>query len=338
MVSKKVFIVAEVGINHNGDIELAKECIKAAAEAGANSVKFQNYKTENFLSNRNLKYSYLSQGVLIEESQYEMFKRCELRQRDVNILFKECKKYNLDFHCTPTDLDGINFLKKLGCKFLKNGSDYLTNLDLIKSMGESGLTTILSTGMATLSEIDDAVRVFKKTGNKNLILLICTSSYPTPPKEVNLARIDSLRRIYNLPIGFSDHTEGVTASVGAVFNGAMWIEKHFTLDKNLAGPDHRFSMDPDELKLLVASIREAEVMIGSSSLFPTKSEQKSRKNFRLSCVASRSIPAGHILTRDDISFRRPGSGLPPKMINFLIDRKIKNSKKLGDVIKNNDLF
>ncbi len=338
MVSKKVFIVAEVGINHNGDIELAKECIKAAAEAGANSVKFQNYKTENFISNKNLKYSYLSQGVLIEESQYEMFKRCELTERDVYSLFKECKKYNLDFHCTPTDLEGINSLKKLGCKFLKNGSDYLTNLDLIKSMGESGLTTILSTGMATLSEIDDAVKVFKKTGNKNLILLICTSSYPTPPKEVNLSRIDSLRRIYNLPIGFSDHTEGVTASVGAVFNGAIWIEKHFTLDKNLAGPDHRFSMDPNELKLLVTSIREAELMIGSSSLFPTKSEQKSRKNFRLSCVASRSIPAGRVLTRDDISFRRPGSGLPPKMIDYLIDRKIKNSKKLGDVIKNHDLF
>ena len=338
MVNKKVFIVAEIGINHNGDMKIAEESIKAAAEAGADSVKFQSYKTEDFITNKNLKYKYFSKNQVVEESQFEMFKRCELDLKQLNFLYKKSKEYNLDFHSTPTNIEGINHLKELGCEYIKNGSDYLTHLELIKKMGESGLTTIISTGMANLGEIDDAVRTFKSTGNSNLILLVCTSSYPTPPQEVNLSRISSLREIYNLPIGFSDHTNGVNAAIGAVFQKAIWIEKHFTIDKNLPGPDHRFSLDPKELKFLVNSIRESEQMNGSPHFFPTESEKENRNLFRLSCVTSKILNKGHILKKEDIYFCRPGLGMPPKMINFFIGRKLKSSLSKGHILSLKDFL
>jgi N,N'-diacetyllegionaminate synthase len=315
-------VVAEIGINHNGDMVLAKEMIHAAAESGADSIKFQNYKTDDFVFDKALQIKYQSRGQTISESQYKLFRRCELSLDQLSELKQECDSVGVLFHSTPTSYDGINELQSIGCKLLKNGSDYLTNHRLVRAMGESGLPTILSTGMANIDEIDQAVRVFRATGNACLMLLHCTSSYPTPIDQVNLSRIKSLATTFGVATGFSDHTKGITAAVGASFLGARWIEKHFTLSPDLEGPDHWFSMTPDELSKLVNSVHASCEMLGSSIISPTVAEIDSRKQYRLSCCASHELSPGHIITPDDISFLRPGTGLPPFYDQSLIGLKV----------------
>lgn len=309
----RTFIVAEVGINHNGDMGLARELIIAAAEAGADSVKFQNYKAEDFIEDRNLFLDYKSQNNIMREPQYDIFKRCELNTDQLADLKNLCDSLGILFHSTPTNVDGINDLLEIGCTVLKNGSDYLTNLDLIRAMGETGLLTVISAGMATISEIDEAILTYRATGNDNLILLHCTSSYPVQPNDVNLNRIKTLRDVFDVEVGFSDHSIGTTAAIGAVIMGACWIEKHFTLDKGLAGPDHWFSADCKEFSELVMAIRDAEQMTGSPRVTFSKTEAEGRFNFRLSCVAAKNISQGEIITREHIAFKRPGNGFPPKV-------------------------
>lgn len=331
--TSSVFVVAEIGINHNGDMELARESILAAAEAGADSVKFQNYKTDDFITDRNLIFEYRSQGNTIKEPQYDIFKRCELNLDQLAYLKEQCDLAGVLFHSTPTSIQGILDLQEIDCDLLKNGSDYLTNLRLIRAMGETGLMTILSTGMATLSEIDEAVRAFRETGNEKLMLLHCTSSYPTLSEDVNLSRLRVLRDAFGVEVGFSDHTNGTTAAVGATILGARWIEKHFTLSKDLAGPDHWFSMDPPELRVLVDSVREAEKMMGSSAIAPTPSEVLSRRDFRLSCVAGRDLEAGVRLQSADITFQRPGDGLSPIHDKLLTGFRLTRAIKKGQQFK-----
>ncbi len=332
------FLVAEIGINHNGDIELALKTIDAAVEAGADAVKFQNYRTEDFISDRSLTYEYISVGKTIVESQYEMFKRCELTTELLCKLKAYCDRQRISFHSTPTSVAGIKDLVEVGAPILKNGSDYLTNLHLIKCMGKTGLPTVLSTGMATVAEIDDAVRTFRQTGNDQLILLQCTSSYPTPPEDVHLRKIPALAAVFGTCVGFSDHTEGITAAVGAVTLGACWVEKHFTLDKNLLGPDHRFSSDPKEFHALVNAVRTIEKSLGESAIAPSPSETLGRRDFRLSCVAAGDLPNGHCLTESDIAFRRPGTGLPPKAQEWLVGRKLTQVVNAGHVFEVTDFL
>jgi N,N'-diacetyllegionaminate synthase len=331
------FLVAEIGINHNGDIELAKKIIDAAVDAGADAVKFQNYRTEDFISDKSLTYKYISQGKTVVESQYEMFKRCELTTESLRDLKAYCDRRLISFHSTPTSEAGIRDLVEIGTPVLKNGSDYLTHLPLIRQMGQTGLPTVLSTGMATLAEIDDALRTFYETGNNQLILLHCTSSYPTPPKDVHLRKIPALSSVFGCLVGFSDHTEGITGAVGAVTLGACWIEKHFTLDKNLPGPDHHFSSDPVEFRDLVTAVRKTEKYLGNSRVEPTSSEIQGRQNFRLSCVAAHSLPAGHLLTQDDIVFQRPGTGVPPVHSYLLVGRTLKHALPANKVIELSNL-
>jgi N-acetylneuraminate synthase/N,N'-diacetyllegionaminate synthase len=326
------FLVAEVGINHNGDLDLAKKSIAAAVAAGADAVKFQNYRTEDFVTDKSLTYEYISQGKPVVESQYEMFKRCELTKEALHELKSYCDSLKVNFHSTPTSKSGVQDLLEIGTSLLKNGSDYLTNLPLIRYMGESGLPTVLSTGMATLAEIDDAVRTFRSTGNNQLILLHCTSSYPTPPEEVNLRKIASLASAFGCLVGFSDHTDGITSAIGAAALGTCWIEKHFTLDKDLHGPDHRFSADPTEFKNLVIAVRTLEKNLGQPQICPTPSEQKGRYEFRLSCVTNSHLAAGHILTEVDISFHRPGNGIPPAHSYLLIGRRLTHDLEANCVI------
>lgn len=332
-----VFIVAEAGINHNGNIELAKKLIDAAARAGADAIKFQNYRTEDFISDQSLTYEYISQGRTVIESQYEMFKRCEVTKESLCELKAYSDRLGIVFHSTPTSEAGINNLLEIGVRVLKNGSDYLTNLPLIRAMGQTGLPTVLSTGMSTLSEIDEAVRTFRETGNDRLILLHCTSSYPTSPDEVHLRKIPALAAVFGCPVGFSDHTSGIAAAMGAVALGACWIEKHFTLDKNLPGPDHRFSAELAEFQSLVAEIRTIEKCLGDSRVEPTPSEGQSRRNFRLSCAAACSRPAGYVLTKQDLVYRRPGTGVPPAYSHVLIGRTLKRAVEAGKVIELGDL-
>ncbi len=336
MNRKKVFIVAEIGINHNGNMNIAKESMAAAAKSGADSVKFQNYVTEDFITDKSIQYKYESEGKQVIESMYDMFKRCELDNDQIIDLKNYADKLNIDFHSTPTSTAGIKILKKIGCKIIKNGSDYLTNIELIREMGKTGLHTVLSTGMATLSEIDNAVNAFRSTGNNKLTLLHCTSSYPTPPSSVNLKRIKTLKECFACDIGFSDHTEGNTASIGSINYGTTWIEKHFTLSKMLKGPDHRFSSDPDQFSSLVKDIREMEQMIGNGSIKPNDIEQKSREDFRLSCTANKDLSPGEILNVNDVAFRRPGNGIPPKDIDYLLGHRVCKYIKKGSILKVKD--
>lgn len=238
------FLAAEVGINHNGDMDLAHRCIDAAAEAGADAVKFQNYHTEDFLSDRSLTYEYVSQGKTVVEPQYDMFKRCELAPASLRELCEHCDQRSVIFFSTPMSEKGIDELVDVGSPLLKNGSDCLVHLPLIRAMARTGLPTVISTGMATLEDMKDAVEAFRQAGGRDLILLHCTSSYPTPPADVHLRKIAALSAAFDCVAGLSDHTDGTVAAIGAVALGACMIEKHFTLGKNLPGPDHRFSADP----------------------------------------------------------------------------------------------
>ncbi len=337
-VGYPAYIVAEIGINHNGDMNLAKKAILAAKEAGADAVKFQNYKTEDFVPTKNLEYEYIFQGKVVKEFQYDMFKRYELSDEQLIDLKSFCDANHIDFHSTPTNFQGVDLLKKIGVAVLKNGSDYLTNLDLVEYMGKSGLPTVLSTGMALISEIDDAVNIFRSTGNNNLILLHCTSRYPTPAEDIHLEKIKTLKDAFGVVTGFSDHSEGAWAAVGSIPYAAAWIEKHFTLDKNLPGPDHRFSSDAKEFSQMVEGVRYMEKAIGKPQLGPTEHEYGSRESFRLSCCAARELNPGDILSKNDLLFIRPGRGIPPKLANYIVGRRVKNPVKAFSTLILNDFL
>lgn len=307
-----VFIAAEIGINHNGDMQLAREMMRAARDAGADAVKFQNYVTEDFVLDRRVTHTYLSQGREVTESQHDMFKRYELSRDQVLWLKREADALGILFFSTPTGESGLRDLVDAGVPLLKNGSDLLVEVHLIAAMARTGLPTILSTGMATEEEMRDAVDAFRAAGGRDLLLLHCVSSYPTPPDQVNLRKIPRLAETFGVPVGFSDHTDGTVAALGAVAHGACFVEKHFTTDRNLPGPDHRFSSDPAELRALCQAIRTLEQCQGEAALGPTRTEALGRRDYRLSCVARRDLPAGHRLTVADIAFSRPAGGLPPK--------------------------
>ncbi len=284
----RAMVVAEIGINHNGDLDLARNMVAEAANAGADAVKFQNYRTEDFLSDTSLQLSYESGGRTITESQWSLFKRCELTRSDVFALKAYCDELGILFLSTPTSREGVTDLIEAGVSHLKNGSDFLGHLPLIRHMGASGLPTILSTGMATEEEIALAVHAFQEAGGKDLILLACTSAYPTPLQHANVRRVATLRKRFRCPSGYSDHTDGPDAAVAAVCLGAVVVEKHFTTDRSLPGPDHRFSATPRDLEALVHRIRRTETALGADALAPSDAEEQPRKLFRLSCAASRA--------------------------------------------------
>jgi N,N'-diacetyllegionaminate synthase len=318
----RCYVIAEVGINHNGDVDLARKIVDAASDAGADAVKFQNFRTEDFVSDRSLTWSYESGGRVVTEPQYDMFKRYELIGERLAAVAEHCRKRGIDFAATPTSEDGVAECVRFGAAFLKNGSDYLTHLPLIRAMARTGLPTILSTGMAVADEIDDAVAAFREAGGRDPVLLHCVSLYPAPLDTLDLRRIPAMARRFDCRIGFSDHSEGVIAAAAAVALGAVAIERHVTLDRSLPGPDHRFSADPAELRALVAAIRDAEAALGRERLDFAEAEAEARQQHRLSCVAGRGLVRGSVVTSPDIVFRRPGTGLPPKAAERLVGRRL----------------
>ena len=335
-IGSRCFIAAEIGINHNGDVELAKRMIDAAADAGADAVKFQNYRTEDFVSDRAPTYEYVSQGRKVIESQFDMFKRCELRSGDFLALARHCESRGVVFFSTPTSEAGIADLVRAGAPLLKNGSDYLVHLPLIRAMARSGLPTVLSTGMATIGEIEDAVTAFREAGGRELILLHCTSAYPTPDQDANLRKIPTLASTFGCHVGFSDHTWGTVAAAGAVSLGACFIEKHFTINRDLPGPDQRFSSDPAEFRALVNTVRRVEACLGTPVVGPTESEAQGRSNYRLSCVAATDLASGRVLLPEDIAFRRPAGGMPPKLVEKLHGRRLASAVKIGHAFSEAD--
>ena len=326
------FILAEVGINHNGDRKLAEDMIAAAAESGAHGVKFQNYYTEDFISDRKQTYTYISQGRETTESMFKMFKRYEIDREFVGHMKLICDRYGVVFASTPTSQRGIDDLVAAGAQMLKNGSDYLTNLDIIRRMAETRLPTVLSCGMSNLADVDESVQTFNESGNDNLILLHCTSTYPTPPADVHLRKMQSLYSVFGIPCGLSDHTEGIVAACLAASVGACMIEKHFTLDRGLPGPDHRFSCNPSELKALVDGVSAAQIIMGDSRLGPTADEVLSQREYRPSCVARSPLSAGHKLQLKDVAYKRPGTGVPPNEIKYLLNRRLKKNLPEGTIL------
>lgn len=327
--SQPCFVVAEISMNHNGDMKLAHKLIDAAAEAGADAAKFQSYRTEDFLVDRSLTYQYVSQGKTVVETEYEMFRRYELPLSAFAELREHCDERGIVFFATPTSEETLAHLVRLGVPLIKNGSDYLVHLPLIRAMARTHLPTVISTGMATLAEVDEAVRTFREAGGRDLVLLVCTSSYPTPPEETHLRRIPALAAGFGCCVGLSDHTQGILAGIGAVALGACMIEKHFTLDKNMPGPDHRFSADPAEFHALVEGIRTMEKSLGDSAIRPTPSEMQGRRDFRLSCVAARDLPVGHCISEADVAYRRPGTGLAPKAQQWLVGQRLTRPVSAG---------
>lgn len=332
-----VLIAAEVGINHNGDLELAKRSIRAAAESGADAVKFQNYATEDFVSDRTLTYTYNSGGRSVTESQWEMFKRYEFRREWWPEISRECAEAGMLMFSTPTSASGVDDCIKAGAPLLKNGSDYLTDIELLAYMGTTGVPVVVSTGMADARDVDAAVEAVRRAGRSEVILLHCTSAYPTAPADTNLRRMLSLRDRYQVPVGFSDHTEGHEAAVQAVSMGACFIEKHFTLDHGLPGPDHWFSSTPEEFRTLVTAVRRAEDRMGSAAIAPAKAEEATRNVYRVGVVAAHALPAGSELRRESVSFRRPGRGLLPQDLSKHLGRKLRRDLILGEPVTEGDL-
>lgn len=317
-----IFIIAEAGINHNKDKSLAKELIGVAAECGANAVKFQTWKTEEFIANKEVTYQYREDGRMKEESMYEMFKRLELPVEWHKELFDYARVKGIIPLSSPADHQAVDLLEELGVPAFKLASEDLINIPLVEYVAGKGKTVILSTGMATEDEIRMALKCFDSPASQ-VVLLHCVSLYPTPLDLGNLNRIVSLREKFNVPAGYSDHTDGTLAAIGAVSLGAVLIEKHFTIDKNLQGPDHSFSADPTELKIMVDNIRLMENAIGSGEIRPSEAEWAMRDSCRRSVVADTDIKKGMVITKDMIHFRRPGTGLKPIEIDLVVGKRAK---------------
>jgi N,N'-diacetyllegionaminate synthase len=318
----KVFIIAEAGVNHNGDVRVAKEMIEIAAEAKVDAIKFQTWKTELMVTKFAKQAEYQILNTSIVESQFDMLKKLELTYDEFVELKIYCDKLNIQFMSTPDELESAAFLSKYQ-EIFKIGSGNVTNLPLLRFIGCLQKQIILSTGMSTLEEIKSAINVLEKSGTQrsHITLLHCTTQYPAPMNELNLSAISHMRHIFNLSVGYSDHSSGIEASIAAVALGATVIEKHFTLDCNLPGPDHKASLDPLGLKNLVISIRNIEDALGSGEKKVTDSESANIPIARKSIVTTKPIKKGEIFTIDNLGVKRPGIGVSPMEWDSVIGRK-----------------
>ena len=326
------FIIAEAGVNHNGDINLAKQLIDVAVEAGADAVKFQTFHADDFLTQTAEKAEYQKIATSSEESQYEMIKSLELTDSEFQELFLYAHNKNIIFLSTPFDEKSVDFLDKLGVPAFKIPSGELTNIILLKKIAEKRKPVILSTGMADLGEIKRAVEVLQKNGAREIILLHCTTSYPAPIYSVNLRAMETMRREFRLPIGYSDHTEGITIPIAAVAMGAQVIEKHFTLDRTLPGPDHGASLEPCELKAMIRAIRDVERAFGDGIKRPVPEENSMKRVARRSIVAKADIQAGAVLKASDLAVKRPGTGIEPRYLDLFINKKAKKTIARDQII------
>lgn len=314
---KKVFIIAEAGVNHNGSLDLAKKLVDKAVEAGVDCIKFQTFKSENLVSMSAQMAEYQKENLGKDESQYKMLKELEISFEEFKELKKYCEEKNIMFLSTPFDLESCDFLNDLDMKIFKIPSGEITNLPYLRKINSFGKKVILSTGMANLNEIQDALNVLKDC---EVSLLHCTTEYPCPYDNVNLNAIDTLRKEFKLEVGYSDHTQGIEVPIAAVAKGATIIEKHFTLDRNMEGPDHKASLEPNELKQMVTSIRNIEKAFGNGTKEPQECEKKNIEIARKSIVAKINIKKGEIFTENNLTTKRPGSGISPMKWDFIIGK------------------
>jgi len=330
----KTFIIAEAGVNHNGSIELAKQLINVAVNAGADAVKFQTFKAEKLVSKSAKKADYQKETTSMKESQYEMIKKLELDIQSHQILFDYCKFKGIIFLSTPFDLESIDLLTNLGINIFKISSGEITNLPYLEKISKLNKEIILSTGMSNLGDIEKALEILTLNGTaKNkIVILHANTEYPTSMEDVNLRAMLTIGNTFDVKYGYSDHTNGIEVPIAAVALGASVIEKHFTLDKTMKGPDHKASLEPFELNQMVIAIRNIEKALGNGIKKVTESEQKNIKIARKSIVASRNIEIGELLTENNICCKRPGNGISPMRWYEILGSKAKKSYKEDDLI------
>lgn len=305
-----VYIIAEAGVNHNGSFELACKLVDAAKATGVDCIKFQTFKSKNLVSHSAQKAEY-QKATTGDSSQQDMLKKLELSYDDFIALKEYCDKVGITFLSTPFDFDSIDFLNSIDMPFWKVPSGEVTNLPYLLALAKTAKPVVMSTGMCEMTEIEAAINVLKENGTKEIKLLHCNTEYPTPFEDVNLKAMKTMRDVFGLEVGYSDHTKGIEVPVAAVALGATVIEKHFTLDRNMEGPDHKASLEPDELAAMVSSIRHIEKALGSGDKSPSPSEKKNITVARKSIVAKRDIKAGEELTVESITVKRPGTGISP---------------------------
>lgn len=310
-MSKHTLIIAEAGVNHNGSLEVAKQLALKAKEAGADIVKYQTADLNSLVSKTAKMADYQKDNIGKEESQKEMLSKLLLEYDEFVELKKYCEEIGIKFLSTPFDLKSIDFLEELGCDVWKIPSGEITNLPYLIKIAKTNKPIILSTGMCTIDEIDDCVSVLKEYGSKDIVILHCTTQYPTPYEEVNLHAMLTLQDRYQCDVGYSDHTKGIEVPIAAVALGACVIEKHFTLDRNMEGPDHKASLEPDELKEMVSSIRNIEKSLGDGEKKPAESELKNKSVARKSIIAARDIKKGEVFSEENLTTKRPGTGISP---------------------------
>jgi N,N'-diacetyllegionaminate synthase len=309
----RVFVIAEAGVNHNGNIEIARKMIDVAAEAGADAVKFQTFRAQNVATRQAGKADYQSRFTSESESQLEMLTKLELSEENHIELINHCEEKGIGFISSSFDLDSIALLNRLGLRIFKIPSGEVTNFPYLREIGKLGKPVIMATGMSDVREIEEALKVLTEAGTERdkISLLHCTTEYPTLFPDVNLKAMETMRRTFGLKVGYSDHTTGIEVAVAAVAMGADIIEKHFTLDRGMTGPDHQASVDPVQLSGMVRAIRNIEMSMGSGVKQPTEAELRNRSVARKSIVASKTITAGETFSEDNITTKRPGTGINP---------------------------
>lgn len=328
-----VFIIAEAGVNHNGDIETAKRLVDAAVESGADAVKFQTFQTERLVCRNAQKAAYQMETTDQEESQFDMLKKLELTPEMHEVLMKYCRDKEILFMSTPFDVESLHYLAEHEMTIIKLSSGEITNYPLLREAGRIGKKIILSTGMSDMAEVKAAVDVLQEAGADDITLFHCNTQYPTPYKDVNLRAMRTMQIELGLPVGYSDHTQGIEIPIAAAALGAVMIEKHFTLDMNMEGPDHRASLEPDELKRMVEGIRKIEQALGDGKKDVSGSEKENIGIVRKSIVAARTIKKGELLSENNLTTKRPGTGINPMRWNEVIGKTADRDYETDEMIQ-----
>ncbi|EOS23243.1 N-acetylneuraminate synthase [Lachnospiraceae bacterium 3-1] len=327
-----IIIIAEAGVNHNGSVEIAKKMVLAAKEAGADYIKFQTFCPEKLVSKSAGKADYQKQNTGAKESQLEMLQKLALSQDDFLELKEYCQRQGIGFLSTPFDLDSIHFLHRLDMDFWKLPSGEITNLPYLLEIAKTGRPVVMSTGMCDLKEIKEAVDCLRRAGTEKIILLHCNTEYPTPMKDVNLKAMQTMKDSLGLPMGYSDHTQGIEVPIAAAALGACVLEKHFTLDKTMPGPDHRASLEPEELQAMVTAVRNIERAMGNGRKEPSESEKRNIEAVRKSIVAKCKIKKGEIFTEENLTTKRPGTGISPMKWFDLMGQRAKRDYEMDQII------
>lgn len=329
----KVFIIAEAGVNHNGSIEIARKLVDEAALAGADAVKFQTFKAENLVCRNAKKADYQMETTDGNESQFDMLKKLELTPDMHRELIEYCSQKKIMFLSTPFDIDSLRYLLQCGIEIIKIPSGEITNYPYLREVGRTGRPVILSSGMSGLDEVKAAVNVLREYGSKDITVLHCNTEYPTPYSDVNLKAMLTIKEELGVAVGYSDHTPGIEVAVAATALGAVVIEKHFTLDKNMQGPDHKASLEPHELCEMIRQIRNVELALGDGLKVPSESEKKNIDIVRKSIVAKKVIKLGDLFTEDNITTKRPGNGVSPMRWNEIIGQRAVRDFEVDELIE-----